>query len=134
MIAPEGVEDFGKGCKLLVPLHEQRAAGVEDLVTRLEIDVRERFGQIEDAPDRNLEAHPAQEPAEHDEVVLETTACQLLTPNAHSEACGPGLVLPTATQERAPLLQFPTHTPKGASGATPLRSGLTHARLLNARQ
>jgi stress response protein SCP2 len=56
VVAPEGVEDLIEQRQLIVSLNEQRAAAVENLVALVEIDVRERFGQIEDASNRDLEA------------------------------------------------------------------------------
>jgi hypothetical protein len=72
VIAPEGVEHFGKGGQLFVSLDEQGAAGMKDLVAVIEIDMRERLGQIEDSSDRHVEAHAPQQPAEDDEVLDES--------------------------------------------------------------
>ena len=54
--------------ELFVTLDEKRATGVEDFVARVDVDVRERFGQIEDSTDRDIEADAAQQAAEDDQV------------------------------------------------------------------
>jgi len=74
MVTPERVEHVSKWGQLFVPLHEQGAAGVEHLVTRVDIDVRQRFSQIEDTPDRHVEADAPEQPAEGDEVLDEVSA------------------------------------------------------------
>ena len=80
MVAPEGIKNLAKNSELLVPLDEERAAGMEHLVTRVEIDVRESLGQIEDASNGNIEAHAPQQASKDDEVLDETPDLQLPTP------------------------------------------------------
>ena len=63
--------------QLLVTLDEQRTTRVKDFVTRVEFDVRERFGQVEDATDGNIEADPSQQPAEDDRFSTKCPATQL---------------------------------------------------------
>jgi hypothetical protein len=44
---------------------------VEHLVTRADVDVGQGFSQIEDTPDRHLEADAPEQPAEGDDVLDE---------------------------------------------------------------
>jgi hypothetical protein len=68
MVAPERVEHFLEWTELFVTLDEQRATGVKDLVTRADVHVRERFCQIENSTDRDIEADASQEPTEGDQI------------------------------------------------------------------
>ena len=72
MVTPEGVEYLPEWAELFMALDEERATGVEDFVARVDVDVRERFGQIEDSTDGDVEADAAQQPAERDQVFDES--------------------------------------------------------------
>jgi hypothetical protein len=74
VVTPEGVEHLIERPELFVTLDQQRATGVEDFVARIEVDVVERLGQVEDSADRDIEAYAPQQPAEDDQVLNETSA------------------------------------------------------------
>ena len=59
---------------LFVTVNEKRATRVEHFVARVDVDVREGFSEIEDAPDRDIEADSAQQATEDDQVFDEATA------------------------------------------------------------
>jgi hypothetical protein len=44
---------------LFVTLNEQRTTRVKDFVTRADVHVRQRFCQVEDSADGNIEADPS---------------------------------------------------------------------------
>ena len=68
VVTPERVERLCKGCQLIVSLHKQRAAGMEDLISHIDVDVGQRFGELEDAANRYLEAKAAKDASKDDEV------------------------------------------------------------------
>jgi hypothetical protein len=73
VVTPEGIEDLIERAELFVTLDQERATGVEDFVARLDVDVGERLGQIENSADRDIEANAAQESAEDNQVLDESS-------------------------------------------------------------
>ena len=53
---------------MIVSLYEQCAASVEHLVSHINVDMGQRFGELEDAPNGYLEAKAPKNAPEDDEV------------------------------------------------------------------
>jgi hypothetical protein len=68
VVTPEGVEHLRERSELFMTLNEECATSVEDFVACVDVDVRERFGEIEDTTDGNVEADAAQQAPEDDQV------------------------------------------------------------------
>ena len=58
MRAPEHVERAIEHRELIVTMHEERAAGVIDLVARAEIDVLQRVRHVDQTADMHVDAEP----------------------------------------------------------------------------
>src|SRR6266511_4177606 len=85
VIAPEGVESGVEDLEILMPVDEQRPAGVIHLVTRAQVDVLQRLGHVEQTSDVHLEAKAPQQAAEDQQVVDEARVrgADLYGPRCH---------------------------------------------------
>jgi hypothetical protein len=65
---PERLEGTIEDRQIFVPMDEQRAAGVVDLVADPDIDVLQRLGDVEHAPRVDVEPEAPQQAAEREQV------------------------------------------------------------------
>ena len=71
MRPPEHVERAIEDRQLIVTMHEERAAGVINLVARAEVDVLQRVRHVDQTADVHVDPGAPQQPAEDDEIMLE---------------------------------------------------------------
>ena len=67
-IMPERLEGTIEDRQVLVPMDEQRAAGVVDLVANADVDVLQRLGDVQHPPRVDVEPEAPQQAAEREQV------------------------------------------------------------------
>jgi hypothetical protein len=66
--APEQLEGAVERRQVLVPMHQQRPAGMVDVIARAEVDVLQRLADVQHASHVDLEAQRSQQPPEDEQI------------------------------------------------------------------